>query len=152
MIKGFLGRLDKNLASRASRVSGSNPEEDEFYWLKALRWCPQELVDLVNSKACRGKEDTYLNVSYTHSQVFIFQEQSCSTIRLPYLSARSWSVSFATRPFRFSVPMAGGLSCFENVLLISVRDAQTFLCPFGQCCKQSGHFQKDRNCASVVGL
>jgi hypothetical protein len=22
--------------------------------LRALRWCPQELLDLVNSKACRG--------------------------------------------------------------------------------------------------
>lgn len=23
-------------------------------WMKALRWCPRELLDLINSKACRG--------------------------------------------------------------------------------------------------
>lgn len=29
--------------------------DGEFFWLRALRWCPQGLLDLVNSKACRGK-------------------------------------------------------------------------------------------------
>ena len=34
----------------------TNPREDGDVsnWQKALRWCPQELVELINSKACRG--------------------------------------------------------------------------------------------------
>lgn len=23
-------------------------------WTRALRWCPQDILDLINSKACRG--------------------------------------------------------------------------------------------------
>ncbi|KAF9238762.1 hypothetical protein BU15DRAFT_88220 [Melanogaster broomeanus] len=28
--------------------------DKESQWVKALRWCPRELLDLINSKACRG--------------------------------------------------------------------------------------------------
>lgn len=31
------------------------PSADSTNWLKGLRWCPQELVNLVNSRACRGE-------------------------------------------------------------------------------------------------
>ncbi|KAM6496087.1 hypothetical protein JOM56_008793 [Amanita muscaria] len=34
-------------------TSGDNCA-DEFSWLSGLRFCPQELIDLINSKACRG--------------------------------------------------------------------------------------------------
>lgn len=53
LVKGFLGRLETeypvSLSSKLSEVY-----EAEFVWLKALRWCPRELLELINSKACRG--------------------------------------------------------------------------------------------------
>jgi DNA mismatch repair protein MLH3 len=58
LIKGYLAKLEEDgsafsLASaRGILPDGANDEP--FFWLKALRWCPQELLDLVNSKACRG--------------------------------------------------------------------------------------------------
>jgi hypothetical protein len=36
-------------------------EQDEFFWLKAVRCCPKALLDLVNSKACRGKRSPITN-------------------------------------------------------------------------------------------
>ncbi|TFK43770.1 hypothetical protein BDQ12DRAFT_731752 [Crucibulum laeve] len=52
LIKGFLGQLEVDPSS----TSRSLPSDDihELDWLKALRWCPQGLLDLINSKACRG--------------------------------------------------------------------------------------------------
>ncbi|KAG7447478.1 uncharacterized protein BT62DRAFT_776682 [Guyanagaster necrorhizus] len=53
LVKGSLSNPD---LSGDPAVEDSTPESDEnsFVWLKALRWCPRELLDLVNSKACRG--------------------------------------------------------------------------------------------------
>ncbi|KZT24590.1 hypothetical protein NEOLEDRAFT_1170128 [Neolentinus lepideus HHB14362 ss-1] len=53
LVKGYLGRLD---------IEGVPPAHGEpidmqrgtFTWLKALRWCPQQLIELAKSKACRG--------------------------------------------------------------------------------------------------
>ena len=58
LIKGFLaklgeGGLTSSFAS-AQRTIHEGASEEPFFWLKALRWCPRELLDLVNSKACRG--------------------------------------------------------------------------------------------------
>jgi DNA mismatch repair protein MLH3 len=58
LIKGFLAKLDEggltsSIAS-AQRTINEEASEEPFFWLKALRWCPRELLDLVNSKACRG--------------------------------------------------------------------------------------------------
>ena len=55
LVKGYLAKLDADgvegvlLAGRHEAVDG-----EEAVWQKALRWCPQELVELINSKACRG--------------------------------------------------------------------------------------------------
>lgn len=61
LVKGFLGQLETNLspfpsasALRAIREECSSADA-EFGWFKALRWCPRQLLDLINSKACRGK-------------------------------------------------------------------------------------------------
>ncbi|KAK0206843.1 hypothetical protein DFS33DRAFT_1317462 [Desarmillaria ectypa] len=53
LVKGSLSNPD---LSGDPAFEDSTPELDEnsFVWLKALRWCPRELMDLVNSKACRG--------------------------------------------------------------------------------------------------
>lgn len=63
LIKGFLAKLEEDgpfsltsaqRAIRESSKSAGNADEP-FSWMRALRWCPRELVDLVNSKACRGE-------------------------------------------------------------------------------------------------
>lgn len=56
LVKGYLAQLSSELADIIR--SQGNPSERrpiESDWLRALRWCPRELLDLVNSKACRGE-------------------------------------------------------------------------------------------------
>lgn len=48
LVKGFLARLE--LDGAAYKVTTSS----KGHWTTALRWCPRELLDLINSKACRG--------------------------------------------------------------------------------------------------
>ncbi|PIL37355.1 hypothetical protein GSI_01048 [Ganoderma sinense ZZ0214-1] len=52
LVKGFLARLESNGVPDVLCPHGDG--SDVLTWQKALRWCPQELVELVNSKACRG--------------------------------------------------------------------------------------------------
>ncbi|KXN92305.1 DNA mismatch repair protein Mlh3 [Leucoagaricus sp. SymC.cos] len=56
LVKGFLAQLQIDLPSFSS-LSGINANQEtdaEFLWLRALRYCPRSLLDLVNLKACRG--------------------------------------------------------------------------------------------------
>jgi DNA mismatch repair protein MLH3 len=57
LLKGFLAAWDSgefapSVASQAQLVS--DDEDDPFAWQRALRWCPLGLIELVNSRACRG--------------------------------------------------------------------------------------------------
>ncbi|OAX44046.1 hypothetical protein K503DRAFT_730324 [Rhizopogon vinicolor AM-OR11-026] len=56
LVKGYLGTLESGEASHPNLPQQQDDElnDDESRWLKALRWCPRELLDLINSKACRG--------------------------------------------------------------------------------------------------
>jgi DNA mismatch repair protein MLH3 len=58
LIKGFLAKLDEGGSTSsfasAQQTIHEGTNEEPFFWLKALRWCPRELLDLINSKACRG--------------------------------------------------------------------------------------------------
>jgi DNA mismatch repair protein MLH3 len=56
VIKGFLARLDSEGTSYGPPKEDSNTVhvKEAHRWMKALRWCPKELLDLINSKACRG--------------------------------------------------------------------------------------------------
>lgn len=56
LIKGFLGQIQSGeLFSDAGLVLPSEEDQDNFFWFKAVRHCPRGLLELVNSKACRGK-------------------------------------------------------------------------------------------------
>jgi DNA mismatch repair protein MLH3 len=86
-VKGFLANLDTdnpvfNNAQPASQVE--TLETGTFDWFKALRWCPRELLDLVNSKACRGA--CPFNSRASTSDVNC-QEPSCSMTRSQWISA-----------------------------------------------------------------
>ncbi|KAF8915373.1 hypothetical protein CPB85DRAFT_1495878 [Mucidula mucida] len=52
LVKAYLA--DPKIPEDSHDVMLSGSAEDSAVWLKALRWCPRELLDLVNSKACRG--------------------------------------------------------------------------------------------------
>jgi len=56
LVKGFLANLESDASTFSLQrpLEDSSVDQDEYPWLKALRWCPRELLDLVNSKACRG--------------------------------------------------------------------------------------------------
>lgn len=57
LVKGYLGTLESEGAyppNLSQHKDVDNIKNDESRWLKALRWCPRELLDLINSKACRG--------------------------------------------------------------------------------------------------
>ncbi|KAG7097308.1 hypothetical protein E1B28_004670 [Marasmius oreades] len=56
-VKSFLAQVNSGDIPYISRHRESVSESEgrkESDWLKALRWCPRHLLDLVNSKACRG--------------------------------------------------------------------------------------------------
>ncbi|KAJ7228296.1 hypothetical protein GGX14DRAFT_412547 [Mycena pura] len=68
LVKAFLAKAEDDPSTILQKPSElpSSGEDDEFYWLRALRWCPQQLLDLVNSKACRGA--IMFNDPLTHAQ------------------------------------------------------------------------------------
>lgn len=35
-------------------LSTGSDSSSQDHWIQALPWCPPDLVDLINSKACRG--------------------------------------------------------------------------------------------------
>ncbi|KAI6135072.1 hypothetical protein EV401DRAFT_2052575 [Pisolithus croceorrhizus] len=55
MLQVILGTLENELDSLdVPAPPRSGACETETRWVKALRWCPRVLLDLINSKACRG--------------------------------------------------------------------------------------------------
>ncbi|KAF8213919.1 hypothetical protein K438DRAFT_1802528 [Mycena galopus ATCC 62051] len=74
-VKAFLAKLESD-PPRAEADAGNDPD-DEFRWLRALRWCPQQLLDLVNSKACRGA--IMFNDPLTHTQCEKLLDNLCQT-------------------------------------------------------------------------
>ena len=54
--KGYLAELETQspVLSIEELTLQENDEEGEHAWLRALRDCPRDLVNLINSRACRG--------------------------------------------------------------------------------------------------
>ncbi|ORY27867.1 hypothetical protein BCR39DRAFT_536497 [Naematelia encephala] len=54
LIKLYLGVLDESLAELQAVIDALDQTAGETNWFSVLQWMPKEMVDLVNSKACRG--------------------------------------------------------------------------------------------------
>ena len=62
VVRGLIAKLEADgVNSWPATLDNTQSDDDHeegdgrgHEWLKALRWCPRELLDLVNSKACRG--------------------------------------------------------------------------------------------------
>lgn len=55
LVKGYLGHLETTGIFPPAKIPIDPAAADSAVaWMKALRWCPRELLDLLNSKACRG--------------------------------------------------------------------------------------------------
>jgi DNA mismatch repair protein MLH3 len=81
LVKGYLGTLESEGAyppNLSQQKDADNVKDDESRWLKALRWCPQELLDLINSKACRGTNIEVLSIHFysllDHSGAVMFND------------------------------------------------------------------------------
>lgn len=56
LVTGILAQFQTDLPLSSGSVPRDHSREtdQELLWLKAIRSCPRSLLDLVNSKACRG--------------------------------------------------------------------------------------------------
>ena len=65
LVKSYLAKLEDNFSDASYKALRHNlphstktsEEADGSMWLKALRFCPPKLIDLINSRACRGESD-----------------------------------------------------------------------------------------------
>ncbi|KAJ7437820.1 hypothetical protein B0H11DRAFT_1753330, partial [Mycena galericulata] len=80
-VKAFLAKAETDPSFTRKRHtepdSAENDQDEEFHWLLALRWLPQQLLDLVNSKTCRGA--IMFNDTLTHAQCEKLVENLCQT-------------------------------------------------------------------------
>ncbi|TBU47222.1 hypothetical protein BD309DRAFT_856433 [Dichomitus squalens] len=81
LVRGFLARLE---ADGIHEVMSLREDGDISNWQKALRWCPRELVELINSKACRGA--IMFNDTLTFEQCKALVAKLCET-DLPFQCA-----------------------------------------------------------------
>ncbi|KAF7332355.1 Mismatch repair-related protein [Mycena kentingensis (nom. inval.)] len=65
-VKAFLARSEVDRFSALQQALDGS--DDDFAWLEAMRWLPQQLLDLVNSKACRGECAIMFNDPLTMAQ------------------------------------------------------------------------------------
>ncbi|KAJ7639214.1 hypothetical protein FB45DRAFT_904999 [Roridomyces roridus] len=83
LVKGVLAKAETDpsfihhVVEHEDRDEEDEEEEDEFRWLRALRRCPQQLLELVNSKACRGA--IMFNDTLTKQQCEKLVAQLCAT-------------------------------------------------------------------------
>ncbi|KAJ4479232.1 hypothetical protein J3R30DRAFT_3289200 [Lentinula aciculospora] len=84
LVKGYLAQLESDLPDMTQIQGKPETEVDASDWLKALRRCPRELLDLVNSKACRGA--IMFNDSLTNEQCTRLVHQLSETV-LPFQCA-----------------------------------------------------------------
>ncbi|ETW84186.1 hypothetical protein HETIRDRAFT_381588 [Heterobasidion irregulare TC 32-1] len=78
LLKGYLASCEADGVASEPIEGDCEENVDEFLWHKALRSCPRELLDLVNSRACRGA--VMFNDSLTLEQCERLIEQLAETV------------------------------------------------------------------------
>lgn len=132
LVKGYLGTLESEEAyppNLSQQKDADNIKDDESQWLKALRWCPQELLDLINSKACRGTNVKVLPIYFysllDHSGAVMFNDplslEQCERL-VTHLAATAF-------PFQCAHGRLVSLITFPSCLFISALflDLPSFL-------------------------
>ncbi|KAK0461814.1 uncharacterized protein EV420DRAFT_1305145 [Desarmillaria tabescens] len=114
LVKGSLSNPD---LSGDPAVEDSTPESDEnsFVWLKALRWCPRELMDLVNSKACRGAIMFNDALSMAQCERLVLQ---LANTAFPFQCAHGRSVGL----FSHAVSLLGNKTVYYRPSLVPLTD------------------------------
>ncbi|TFY59415.1 hypothetical protein EVJ58_g5791 [Rhodofomes roseus] len=86
LVQGYIAKLEAD-GTPMSTPADEPPTEDghgNVGWQKAMRWCPRELHELVNSKACRGA--IMFNDALTNAQCTRLVHQLAETA-LPFQCA-----------------------------------------------------------------
>ncbi|RPD66940.1 hypothetical protein L226DRAFT_529339 [Lentinus tigrinus ALCF2SS1-7] len=105
LVKGYLAKLETDGVEGVLQAAGSQiGPADEGGWQKALRWCPQELVDLINSKACRGA--IMFNDTLSMDQCMVLVSRLAETA-LPFQCAHG-------RPSLVPLLDTGGAELFDS--------------------------------------
>jgi DNA mismatch repair protein MLH3 len=113
-IKGFLGQIQSGelLFSTSHLDLPPEADEDEFFWFKAVRRCPRGLLDLVNSKACRGA--IMFNDSLSETQCETLVKQLSKTV-FPFQCAHG-------RPSLVPLVETGALQAMTHIRQRSRKD------------------------------
>lgn len=84
LVKGYLARLAEEGVPNWSSILNTDEStgSDSGRWIRVTRWCPRELLDLINSKACRGTRDivSWLVAPFVCIVLNSEQERLCSMI------------------------------------------------------------------------
>jgi DNA mismatch repair protein MLH3 len=78
LVRSYLAEIEE-VGPSFSLPSANPAGNEDVVWQKALRWCPKALINLINSRACRG-EYVILRLSCAADQ-HAEQVLSCLTTR-----------------------------------------------------------------------
>jgi DNA mismatch repair protein MLH3 len=114
-------RKGEEVGSKQEREEGKQRTD----WLGVMRFCPTGLLNLIDSKACRGTSRASprspLLRHCPDSRIFLpslssAQVPSCSMTLSPRRKPRTLSLNLPDRSFRFSVPTGGSFNLCSFVL------------------------------------
>ena len=75
VVKGYLAKIDVDGLPPSPSLTNSGesqgPDANKVTWQKGVRWCPKELLELVNSKACRGTYGYFLSTTNEFETFFL---------------------------------------------------------------------------------
>lgn len=123
MIKGYLAKLESDgLEGYVHEPDPPQMGDGLHEWQRALRYCPRELVELVNSKACRGAlhYDSPRSIG-THQRRF--KAPLCLTTPSHWNNARTFSTSCPGQHCHSSAHTDGG--CPLSVFVYGLADRRT---------------------------
>lgn len=115
LLKGYLASCEADGVASEPIEGDCEENADKFLWHKALRSCPRELLDLVNSRACRGA--VMFNDSLTLEQCERLIEQLAETV-YPFQCAhgRPSLIPLTTTSTRSETGRRGAYTDWESFL------------------------------------